>query len=627
LRRLVSGDSLHPLERYLAEIGDVHATGSAVPETSYYPALSGLLNEVGRRLKPKVKCVVHIQNRGAGIPDAGLFADDQLRRSVIKDLRLGALPARGVVEAKPAGEELEPLITSEQVSRYCVRYGQVLATNFRSFALIGHDRDGNIKPLESFELFKTETAFREAAIQPHKAINGTAAEHFVEFLRRVLLKPSQITRPQDVAELLASYARDARTQAEAALHGTLHSLRGVFEEALGLKFEGAKGEHFFRSSLVQTLFYGIFSAWVLWSREHSYAEPVAFSWREATWHLHLPILRKLFHEVADPGNLEQVGLIPFLDSAGAVLNRVERGAFFSVFDEGKAVQYFYEPFLEAFDPELRKELGVWYTPPEVVKYMVSRVDHALRNDLGIALGLADLRVVILDPCCGTGAFLVEVLETIGATLHETSQKSLVAHQIKTAARTRVFGFELLTAPFVIAHLQLGLLLKRLGAPLTDAPSDRIGVYLTNALTGWEPPKGPKKQLAFPEFQAERDAAERVKQTEKILVILGNPPYNGFAGIATGEEGDLREAYRHTTDKAIPRPEGQGLNELYVRFFRMADRRIVEHTGYGVICFISNYSWLKGRSHPAMRERYSSAFDRITIDNHCCPVRSRTESIG
>jgi hypothetical protein len=100
----------------------------------------------------------------------------------------------------------------------------------------------------------------------------------LEFLRRVLLKPSQIANPKDVAELLASYARDARTQAEAALHGKLHPLRGVFEEALGLKFEGPKGEHFFRSSLVQTLFYGIFSAWVLWSREHQHADPDSSSY-------------------------------------------------------------------------------------------------------------------------------------------------------------------------------------------------------------------------------------------------------------------------------------------------------------------------------------------------------------
>ena len=80
------------------------------------------------------------------------------------------------------------------------------------------------------------------------------------------------------------------------------------------------------------------------------------------------------------------------------------------------MQYFYEPFLEAFDPELRKELGVWYTPPEIVKYMVARVDTVLREELDIADGLADPRVVVLDPCCGTGAYLVEVLNKIASTL-------------------------------------------------------------------------------------------------------------------------------------------------------------------------------------------------------------------
>lgn len=113
---------MHPLEGYLAEIGDIHATGSGVPETSYYPALARLLDEVGRHLKPKVKCVVHIQNRGAGIPDAGLFAGDQLRKTLVKDLKLGALPARGVVEAKPANDEVGSLIDSEEISRQGSRH-------------------------------------------------------------------------------------------------------------------------------------------------------------------------------------------------------------------------------------------------------------------------------------------------------------------------------------------------------------------------------------------------------------------------------------------------------------------------------------------------------------------------
>ena len=103
----------------------------------------------------------------------------------------------------------------------------------------------------------------------------------------------------------------------------------------------------------------------------------------------------------------------------------------------------------------------------------------------------------------------------------------------------------------------------------------------------------------------------MKRDTPILVILGNPPYNGFAGVAVEEERELSEAYR--TTRRVRRPEGQGLNDLYVRFFRMAERRIAERTGQGVVCFISNYSWLDGLSFTGMRERYLDAFDAIRID--------------
>ena len=174
---------------------------------------------------------------------------------------------------------------------------------------------------------------------------------------------------------------------------------------------------------------------------------------------------------------------------------------------------------------------------------------------------------------------------------------------------RVFGFEIMPAPFVVAHLQVGLTMQVLDAPLADDGTERAGVYLTNALTGWEPRTN--KPLPFPELEEERDRAERVKQERPILVILGNPPYNGFAGMAVDEERELSDAYR--TTKRVRSPEGQGLNDLNIRFFRMAERRIAETTGRGVVCFISNYSWLDGLSFTGMRERYLEAFDAVRID--------------
>ena len=356
---------------------------------------------------------------------------------------------------------------------------------------------------------------------------------------------------------------------------------------------------------MQTLFYGVFSAWVLWARQTP-PPTGAFEWRTAVWHLRAPVMRALFQQVSDPDRLQPLGLVEVLDWTAAALNRVDREAFFARFNEGQAVTYFYEPFLQAFDPALRKQLGVWYTPPEEVRYMVARVDRALKDDLGIAEGLAAENVYVLDPCCGTGAYLAETLRRIADNLQGQGLGALTGARVKKAATERVFGFEIMPAPFVVAHLQVGLTMQDLNAPLAEDGAERAGIFLTNALTGWEPQ--PQTRLPIPEFEEERERADEVKQDKPILVILGNPPYNGFAGMAVDEERELSTAYR--TTRRVRRPEGQGLNDLYVRFFRMAERRIAETTGQGVVCFISNYSWLDSLSCPGMRERYLEAFDVI-----------------
>ena len=349
---------------------------------------------------------------------------------------------------------------------------------------------------------------------------------------------------------------------------------------------------------------------MLWARQAPTLRS-GFNWHDAVWHLRAPVLAALFSQLAQPGRLQPLGLVEVLDWTAAALNRVDRTAFFTRFSEGEAVPYFYEPFLEAFDPELRKQLGVWYTPTEVVRYMVARVDKALKDDLDILDGLAAENVYVLDPCCGTGAYLAEVLRRIAENVKGRGLGALAGARVKQAAMERVFGFEIMPAPFVVAHLQVGLTLQDLDAPLADDGNERAGVFLTNALTGWEPTEKEKQLVAFPELEQERDRANQVKRDRPILVILGNPPYNGFAGMAVDEERALSEAYRAT--KRVRRPEGQGLNDLYVRFFRMAERRIADKTGQGVVCFISNYSWLDGLSFTGMRERYLEAFDAIRID--------------
>ena len=593
------------VETYLADLRRVSASGGATGERSSYGPLANLLNAVGATLKPKVFCVGELADQGAGHPDFGLYAAKQVQKGRPRE---GQIPECGVVEVKPVGDDAWLTAAGDQVSRYWNRYRLVLVTNTRDFVLVGEDAAGRPAKLETFRLAEDAEDFRRRLEHPHTFAQEIGAG-LGEYLSRALSHRAALTEPKDLAWLLASYARDGLARVEAAGDTPLlTAVRSALEESLGVRFADERGARFFHSTLVQTLFYGIFSAWVLWAR--SKPTPTGkFDWRTAVWHLRAPVLRALFHQLSGPARLQRLDLVEVLDWTAAALDRVDRAAFFTRFNEGEAVPYFYEPFLEAFDPELRKQLGVWYTPVEVVRYMVARVDKALKDDLGIADGLAAENVYVLDPCCGTGAYLAEVLRRIAANLEGQGLGALAGARVKQAALERVFGFEIMPAPFVVAHLQVGLTMQDLDAPMADNGTERAGVFLTNALNGWEPRT--TKPLPFPELEEERDRAERVKQETPILVILGNPPYNGFAGMAVDEERELSEAYR--TTKRVRRPEGQGLNDLYVRFFRMAERRIAEKTGQGVVCFISNYSWLDGLSFTGMRERYLEAFDAVRID--------------
>ncbi len=604
---------MNPLEAYLREIHDVRSYGVAVKETSYYGKLETLFNEVGKTLKPKVRCIINLRSQGAGIPDGGFFTPDQVLEDTSAQIRNGPLPARGAIEVKGTGDDVRKMARSEQVAKYLGHYGQVLVTNYRDFLLVRQGSNGEPVELEPYRLAEDEAEFWAATRNPRKMAE-VHGERFVEYLKRMMLYAAPLTQPRDVAWFLASYAREARTRVEQ--RGDLPALqqvRSALERALGFTFEGKQGERFFRSTLVQTLFYGIFSAWVLWSKGHSPTSPERFNWHDAAYSLNVPMIRALFEQLAMPSRLEPLGLVEVLDWTGNALNRVDRAAFFENFEEEGAVQYFYEPFLEAFDPELRKQLGIWYTPSEVVRYMVERVDTVLREELDLPDGLADPSVYVLDPCAGTGSYPLEVLRRIEKTLREKGEDALVAHDLKRAAMERVFGFEILPAPFVVAHLQLGLLLQNLGAPLSHQSHERVGVYLTNALTAWDPPEGPKQHLLFPELEEERDAAEEVKRFKPVLVILGNPPYNAFAGVSPEEEQGLVESYKEglISEWGIKK---FNLDDLYVRFFRLAERRIVHKTGKGVVCYISNFSYLSDPSYVVMRQRFLDGFDKLWFDS-------------
>ena len=593
------------LKAYLEELHRIRGSGLATDERSYYPALDLLFKAAGETLTPPVAPVHEITDQGAGHPDFALQV-------------AGSEDLRAAVEAKGPGVSLDELARSPQVRGYLKQYDPTLITNLRDFALVRRGQDGQPDIFMRATLADSAEALWQA---PVAALVRAHEDELTNFLASAMSFTATLTRPRDLAQALARYARVALRRLEGQRGGALNPLRAALADALGLRFTDEQGEHFFHSSLVQTLFYGLFSAWVVWNRAGAPGGPEGFRWREASDQLSLPVLRELFDTIAQPGQLQDLGVRQPLEWAEATLRRTNWGLFTAAFDESDAVNYFYEPFLEAYDPDLREQLGVWYTPREIIRYQVARVDRLLREELGKPLGLADRDVLILDPATGTGGYVLEALRVIDRTLRESGEGATRAMRLRHAATHRVFGFEILPAPFVVAHLQMATLLASLGAPLE--PGDRAGVYLTNSLTGWKQAEdltSGQRQVVhqrsiegFPRLKEEMDAAARVKHSASILVVLGNPPYNGYAGVSEEEEGGLIQPYMDGLYERFD-VQARWLNDLYVRFFRLAERQIAESTGRGVVSYISNNGWLDGLSHPVMRERLLRGFNTIWVDN-------------
>ncbi|WP_428393409.1 type ISP restriction/modification enzyme [Lichenicoccus sp.] len=612
-------------------------------ETTFYPDVRTLLTAVLKAEKLPFDVRTGTSEKGKTSHDMPDF--------VLGD---GALFVGVYGEVKRASTGLDDLAVSteqkDQIGRYLAQTGVVLLCNVRGFGLLVCDptylRDGVTPvPPEKRLLQKTVDLWSAVSGGAKPKVDAEAIVALIDIVTRAVTDLARIGAPADLAKILARQARDAKDVLPDDLK-PLKPLLDDYRQALGLAFDvdDEKGARFFRSSLVQSVFYALFAAWILWDKKAK--ADASFDIDDAHSFLPIPFLDALLHDIRHPSRMKHLGLEPHLARAIATLNRVDRPLFrgrmtFPTIDGESsiaAITYFYEPFLEAFDPKLREDLGVWYTPPEIVRYQVRRVHYLLKAELGRPRGLANPDVIVLDPCCGTGAYLLEVARCIAEELIAEGDATTVGLELTTAFQDRVIGFEILTAPFAIAQLQLYLLLEQLGAK--PDPDRRLAVFLTNALSGWHE-QGDVK-LNFPEMREEFDASQQVKRDARIIVVLGNPPYDRFTGAAQAEEAELVAHYKgiklveQTNKDGTVKMDGFGrplmkqrgssrvyeefgvkkqlLDDLYIRFIRLAEERIGLAAEYGVVSYISNSSYLTGRSHPLMRRSLLSSFDAVWVDN-------------
>src|SRR6266478_7564623 len=193
------------IREYLKRMADIHGTGGATKETSYYSALENLFNEFGKGLKPQVICNGQLRNDGAGNPDFGLYSRSQVQNG---EPRPGQIPERGVIEVKGLAEHTWQTADTAQATKYFGHYRLVLITNYREFRLIGEGPDNKAVELDKYTLAEDEARFWEMTKKPSDAAERHAT-HFAEFVRRVLMTAAPLVKAGDIAWFLASYAKDA----------------------------------------------------------------------------------------------------------------------------------------------------------------------------------------------------------------------------------------------------------------------------------------------------------------------------------------------------------------------------------------------------------------------------------
>ncbi|MDE0016844.1 MAG: N-6 DNA methylase, partial [Candidatus Poribacteria bacterium] len=563
-------------DRYLQNIHRTQTSTEATPELSLYPHLQTFLEklcvDLGRDTVQLTQEPRQLEQ--VGRPD--FIAID------------GVLPV-GYIEAEAYGRDLDALTghAAAQNARFIENLDNFILTNFVDFRLYA---DGVLRATANIE---------------------DSPENLEGLLERFLdAGQVEITSPEVLARYLARRTRELQMQIATTLTDEDSEIYGMFSAFKELLISTLTPDDF-ADMYAQTLAYGLFAA------RCTLPNATHFSRHTATDALPRsnPFLVQLFHHVASPTLETNVTYI--LDDIAVLLRNVPtemlRTAFAARNHLEDPVIHFYETFLAEYDPQRRVDRGVYYTPPQVISYIVRSVDSLLKTELNRPDGLADDDTLILDPATGTGGFLLTVLDHVREYVAETYGAAEWTQYVNAQLVRRIFGFELLVAPYTIAHLKLSLFLQAQGW----RADERLGIYLTNTL---EQPDEMQPSIPFAGFISdEANAALSVKRDEPLLVILGNPPYPQDSANPSREGrkltfiGELIEDYRQIDGEPLGDKNSKVLQSDYVKFIRWAQWRI-DKNGEGVIGYIVNNSFLDGPTFRGMRQSLFDSFNAIYLLN-------------
>lgn len=593
---------------YLKNIGEILKAGNATEHT-YRPALKQLLED----LMPGATATNEPKRVQCGAPDYIVTN---------KDIPIG------YVEAKDVGTVLGEVESSEQLRRYRDSLGNLILTDyieFRWYVRGEHRLTARLGKIQSSGILKANSDGEKDLIE---LIQG-----FQHCDVPVINSPKELAvRMAALANLIRSII--GKTFSAEGEKGALHGQMEAFQKVLMQDMTPVQ----FGDMYAQTICYGLFaarcnSAGGKFTRAHA-----AYDLPKTN-----PFLRKLFGHIAGPELDERI--VWAVDDLAELLNRADISAILKDFGrrtrQEDPIVHFYETFLAAYDPAMREARGVYYTPEPVVSYIVRSVDEVLKEQFKLKEGLAHSgtvkfkrplklskkgetkyetveahRVQVLDPATGTGTFLYGAVGLIYESF--LKNKGLWPGYVADHLLPRIYGFELLMAPYAVAHMKLGLQLRDLGYKFHT--EERLRVYLTNTLEEAHEMAGVP---LFTQWLAEEaNSASKVKQEAPIMVVMGNPPYSGhsantgewIAGLLRGMDGVTGKKtgnYFEVDGEPLGERNPKWLNDDYVKFIRFAQWRI-EQTGYGVLAFVTNHGYLANPTFRGMRQSLMQAFDEIYV---------------
>ena len=590
----MDGNTAAAFRTYRHEIGQTYATGQAT-EHSYRPALQVLIQALGGT---GVRALNEPAQVACGAPD---FIVER-----------NGVPI-GHIECKDVGANLNRVENGDQLKRYREGLPNLILTDYLEFRWYVAG-----EPREAARIGRLDA---QGGIVVDRVgvgrVNAVCDSFFAA-------DPPTVHDSRELSERMAAKARllrdgIGRIFGHEGGFGPLHDLLNAYRDVL----IGGLQPNDFADLQAQTAAYGLFAARCLHDPK---AGP--FTRQTAVFADTTPFLRDVFGRIAGPGIDPRIAWI--VDDLALLLNRADMAAILEDFghrtQREDPVVHFYEDFLAAYDPELREVRGVYYTPEPVVSYIVRSVDRLLRDRFGLTDGLAETTagggegrpVLILDPAAGTGTFLREAVARIRETIEGKGLGGAWPDYVRHHLLPRLFGFELLMAPYAICHLKLALEIGGTDGSFTMPAGQRLGVFLTNTLE--EPQEQAIGALFAHEIAREAASADAVKRDRPVMAVLGNPPYSGHSAnkgawirdLLRGRDGtDVTGSYFSVDGKPLGEKNPKWLNDDYVKFIRFAQWRI-ERTGEGVLGFVTNHAYLDNPTFRGMRRSLMETFDEIYL---------------